>query len=175
VRPYRFSIAGLMGVVAALGLGLTALRSPTPLKARTAVTAALASVCAAGVAAVVRPGPGRAGWLGFAVFGAAHFVWAFGYEGVPIPTTLTRHLLDALEPQVLPYLVESGAAVYVGKPSPAYAQLAGAIASSPVGPAHVYFHAYRQAGQATFTLVVGLIGAAVGLALGRRRVEAEGD
>jgi hypothetical protein len=63
-----------MGAVALVAVGVAALRSPTAVWARLVILLALGAICGATVGAILRRGPGRGAWLGFAVFGWAYFL-----------------------------------------------------------------------------------------------------
>ena len=77
MRPVRFSIAGLMGIVLFAAIGFAALRYPTETWAGVVLLGTLAALAIAVVGAFCRPAPERGGWLGFAVFGWIYLVAAF--------------------------------------------------------------------------------------------------
>jgi hypothetical protein len=109
VGRYRFTLAALMGAVALVAVGVAALRSPTALWASLVILLALGAICGATVGAILRRGPARGAWLGFAVFGWAYFLltlspWG-GEYGLGPARFLTR-ASTALLLQIDPDLVE---------------------------------------------------------------------
>ena len=72
-RLPRFSIAGLVGLVLASGIGFAALRSSTP--AWAALFNALAASLLATSILCVAIGRGRVFWTGFAVFGLCYVIF----------------------------------------------------------------------------------------------------
>jgi hypothetical protein len=163
MRVHRVTIAGMMGLTAALSVGLLMLRDPTHQAASVYVSGIGTALAAATVLALVRHGRERGAWIGFAVFGAGYFLWAFGYDHVPLPSPFTRQVLDAAEPYLYPYNVASPS-VYVGTPSAAF--LSGIKMRVSVRPAFDFL-AYRQMGHAVCTLLLGLCGAWLGYAATR--------
>jgi hypothetical protein len=94
VRPVRLSLAGLLGIVLAVAVGLAALSSPTDLWAATALSLTLAALGFAVVGALLRRGPARAYWVGLAVIG-----WGYlALSAVPEVRgrLLTTMLLDVI-------------------------------------------------------------------------------
>jgi hypothetical protein len=69
MRRFRFSVAGLMGVVLLLALGMVALRAQSVIWASAVFTFAVALFSAAIVGALATRGPARFTWTGMAVFG----------------------------------------------------------------------------------------------------------
>lgn len=72
----RSSIARLMSLVLACGVGVAALHSPTPLWTATIYTLALALLGLAVPGLIYRTGPRRAFWVGFAAFGWGYWFLA---------------------------------------------------------------------------------------------------
>jgi hypothetical protein len=107
---YRFTLAALMGAVALIAVGVAALRSPTAIRASLVVLLAVGAICGATVGAILRRGPDRGAWLGFAVFGWAYFLltlspWG-GEHGLGTARFLTR-ASTALLLQIDPDLVDA--------------------------------------------------------------------
>jgi hypothetical protein len=77
MRFMRFSIAGLMGAVLIVALGLAALRSASATWSSATFLATCGLLCLALVGAVCRGEAERAWWLGFALFGWGYLALAF--------------------------------------------------------------------------------------------------
>jgi hypothetical protein len=92
MRAIRFPIAGLMGAVMVVALGLAALRNGTETWAGVTFLTTCAVLCLAIVGIVCRDGAKRAWWLGFALFGWGYLLLAF-WSPVELPTMA---LLDAI-------------------------------------------------------------------------------
>ncbi len=69
MRRFRFSIAGLMGIVLIAAVGLAGLRNASALWAGTLLMLTCATLALAVVGAIYCRGPRQAWWLGFAIFG----------------------------------------------------------------------------------------------------------
>jgi hypothetical protein len=72
MRAPHFSIGSLLTVIAILGVGLAALRNPSPLWASALYTVAATAIVAGAANAIVGHGARRAYWLGFSLFGGAY-------------------------------------------------------------------------------------------------------
>ena len=68
----RFTIAGMLGVVAFVAVGIAALRSGSDLWAATIFTLTAATLASAVLVSIHRQGRTRAFWFGFALFGWLH-------------------------------------------------------------------------------------------------------
>jgi hypothetical protein len=90
------SIAGLMAITAVIALDLAALRSPSEWWPPLVFTLTPAVLLAATVVVGYRRGGRRAFWLGFAAFGWAYFIAAFGpwFRDQVGPRLLTTPLLE---------------------------------------------------------------------------------
>ncbi|HEX8203525.1 MAG TPA: hypothetical protein VF590_23820 [Isosphaeraceae bacterium] len=99
MQGLRISIAGLMALILACGLGLAALKSVSPLWSSVTFTVALSALLVATLGAALR-GRHRTFWLGFAVFGWGYALFSFapGAETQIRPYLLTTRMLDALVP-----------------------------------------------------------------------------
>ncbi len=71
------SIAGLLAYVMFIAIGLTSLINANRLWFSVMFLIYLGSICFATVGAVLRRGPARAFWMGFALFGWAFFYYSF--------------------------------------------------------------------------------------------------
>jgi hypothetical protein len=92
VRTVRFPIAGLMGAVLVVAIGLAALRNASETWAGVTFLLTCGVLGLAVVGVVCRNGQDRAWWLGFALFGWGYLVLAFR-STLELPTMA---LLDAL-------------------------------------------------------------------------------
>lgn len=97
MRMPRISIAGLMGVVLVIALGLAALRHPSPIRAGVAFLVTRGALTLAVVGAICRVGKERAWWLGFALFGWGHLNLGDWVGGLRMPTAT---LLEILAPRL---------------------------------------------------------------------------
>jgi hypothetical protein len=88
------SIAGMLGVVLFGAVALAALRSGSDLWLSGVYTTALGVLGFATLGAVLRRGPARAYWVGFAIFGWGYLALANGAE--TRQRLLTTHLLDEI-------------------------------------------------------------------------------
>ncbi len=110
MRPIRFTIAGLMGLVLVAGVIHLALLRADPFWASLAQTVAFGVVLFAVLASVVVPsGPDRAGWIGAALFGGVYVGISFipPFETAIRPHLFTSHVLAYIHPK-LGYGNESG-------------------------------------------------------------------
>lgn len=134
------SIAGLMVVVASVGLGVAALSRPSRLWGAVLFSSATAILLGAVLAAVLGKGRRRAFWAGFAIFGWGYLALQYGpwFETQVGPYTLPTALLDVLYPVVAPTPpngVTTGATfVTFFQPQPVTAMLQGSIAAVPAMP-----------------------------------------
>jgi hypothetical protein len=83
MRPIRFSIAGLMGLVLMAAIGSAGLADPLGPWSGILALLTRAVLCLALVGAVCHTGAARTWWLGFASFG-----WV--YLGLPLPYSYYR-------------------------------------------------------------------------------------
>lgn len=108
---FRISIRGLIALVVLVGFPLAALRGASLGWATASILLAMVALCSAVVGSLVRQGPDRAPWVGFAIFGGAYFLlhfgptaeWKKGYG----PARFTTWALDSLVlPRIFPELEE---------------------------------------------------------------------
>jgi hypothetical protein len=94
-RRVHFSIAGLMGAVVVVAVGLAALRDGSRTSAALTFMVIWGTLCLALVGALCRRGIERTWWLGFAIFGYAYLAVIFWWH-VHLPEMVTIPLLEAL-------------------------------------------------------------------------------
>ena len=85
MRTIRFPIAGLMGAVLVVALGLAALRNPSETWAGVMFLLTCGTLCLAIVGVVCRSDRERAWWLGFALFGWGYLLLSL-WSRVNLPT-----------------------------------------------------------------------------------------
>jgi len=85
----RFSLAGLMGVVVLVALGIAAIRNANPTVANATYTATVVLLCTASCIALDRKGA----WSGFAIFAWAYLLLCT-YQPERGPELLTLKLID---------------------------------------------------------------------------------
>jgi hypothetical protein len=170
----RFSIAGLLVVIAFFGVGLAALRSASALWASALFTAAVVVLSAAILGAIASRGRVRLTWTGLAVFGWIYLAiafgpWPFNPDGPPALITLPvldyiqdsifwdgktyYRTLDRRDPHDLVGTIR-------GNMSPVAVNLLPA--PPPGGYKTVLLVSYRQVGHALGAAFFGLIGALLG-------------
>ncbi|HEV3167424.1 MAG TPA: hypothetical protein VGZ22_25670 [Isosphaeraceae bacterium] len=98
MKPPRFSIAGLLGLVLFCAVAFAALRDPTVFWAQVTTSLTLVALIAATLGALIRARPDRARFLGFAVAGWIYATLALGpWFGEHVaPLLLTTRVLDEL-------------------------------------------------------------------------------
>jgi hypothetical protein len=122
MRAPRFSIGSLLAMIAILGVGFAAMRSPSPVWASAIYTvAALAIVCAVANAIVGR-GARRAYWLGFSLFGGAYFFLTLGSNHF-----VTEPILDLLYPQIAPESPDGTRPLLIVPPPPTLANVYASV------------------------------------------------
>ena len=103
MKPFRFSIATILGVVAISAVGLMGLREGKPVWASLAFCLALAFLLGATLKAAIGPASSRPGAIGFALFGWVYMVTVFGPWGKldmpPMPQSwAVNAILDRVNP-----------------------------------------------------------------------------
>ncbi len=122
--PLRFSLLGLMALVAYVAMGCAALRYATPLLASSVFTLAVGLMMIAVLGIVLRRDQIRAGWIGFLVFGGGYLLITCGPWPQGNAHLLTNYGLAWLEsklhgetPQEVPLAwTVSGNTAYAGSP-----------------------------------------------------------
>jgi hypothetical protein len=95
---YRISLAGSLGIVAVIAMGLAGMRSASSLWTTAAATVTLALLLTAVVAARLLDGLDRAFWAGFAVFGWSYLLLVnWDWIGGQFGHDLTSGLSDVAE------------------------------------------------------------------------------
>ena len=96
MRRFRFSIGSLLGLVLFLGFGLAALKAANDPWDAGVFGVTLIALLTSVLLAVHRAGSRRAYWLGFALFGCAHFTLALVPQiEARLPTTKALAYLDS--------------------------------------------------------------------------------
>ena len=165
----RFSILGLLGLVAFAAVGCAALRSPTELWRTCFYSVAVGSLIAALVPAALLTGRKRAFWIAFALVGWGYhlqFTWLVRGES----TLLTTKLLDYLARRADSALVSYGSAptpIIDSSDDPANPEL---IMPSeymepvqPVAPYNETRESFIGVGQSLITITFALLGGCLGL------------
>ena len=161
MRHFRLSIAQIMLLVLLIGLAIGALRSPSPLMARTTWTATAALLCWSVVAAILGREHRRAFWAGFAVFGWVHLVVIFelyrsGSTELPkLPSLLTTDMVGYLRDHVIPL----PPAVVTYADSNISISFTPVVRSTPAGFPYLEF---EQIARLLTTLLVAWVGGMVG-------------
>ena len=185
----RIRVAGLIGLVAATGVGMAACTSPTAELTAGLFTAAGASLVFSILAVVYRSREHRAFWAGFALFGWAYIVSCYGpVVGSAVrPRLLTTYLIDRLYVLMNPRLQETFQSVVAGAEGSARSQWhirfdqeddpnADSVVLTAVGKrrtteSYLSFYLpvgsdnlvwFRRSGQAVITLWVALCGGIAG-------------
>ena len=156
-----FTIAGMMTVIALVGLGLASLRYPTPLRASIAYSLCLVILWTAALIGSARPGRARVSRLGIAASGLAYLHFAFaGHDPAPPPlitTALLARLADRMPGGGEPLEHVSFGVRY---------RSTNSFVSRAVGGGFDRY-AFGQIGHCFGALIVGLIGGFVASMLAR--------
>jgi hypothetical protein len=137
-RPVRFSVAGLMGVVLVVAVGLAALRSGSDVWAGAVFLLTCGVLALSAVGSVVDTRGARAWWLGFTAFGCTYLALAF--RPTPALSDVPSLPTDRLLRLAAPYLEPSPYALF--RPG------SHAVADNP----------YLQTGHSLFGLLAGSLG-----------------
>ena len=173
MKTGRVTIAGLIALIAMTGLGMAALRSPSPLVAQITVTFALTCLLIATLAAIVSAN--RAPAIGFALFGWLYLILVYGpvTSDRVAPWLLTSRMLDEV------YVRTIGArGIYHGNQfqTPAEGAWEGESLANSLnwGRREPGFFRYRLIGHSLFAIAHGIFGYLVAIFLTKgRRPKAE--
>ncbi len=176
----RVTIAGLMLVVAVCALGAAAIKYSSNGIADTVFTLALCAVIyGASEALFDQPGPSRAFWRGFALFGGIYLALCFapGFTTAVRPLLLTTRLLQGVETYVggaepsilLLYSLEPIFQSTVGSatPPPSQTLFVGGSASVSTPIVFAAFDAFERTGHGLLSLAFAFLGGF----LARRRLQ----
>jgi hypothetical protein len=172
---YRISLAGSLGIVAVVAMGLAGMRSASSLWTTAAATMTLVLLLAAVLAARLLDGIDRAFWAGFALFGWSYLIlvnwdWVGAQFGHDLTAGLSD-LADVVIPEVpvaaTPPPVPARWAAPASASSPSYLQLAR--------ERQIKLGNFVQIARMFLSLAFGLLGGWIAQALARRRESAAND
>ncbi len=98
MRPFRFSIGGLMAIVLVAAVGLAALRNPSATRAGAMLLLTCGILALAVVGAISRTGAERAWWLGTSLFGWGYLALCWRLARHPTAFLPANGLLEILGP-----------------------------------------------------------------------------
>jgi hypothetical protein len=158
-RPsFRFSLAGLMGLVIACGVVFAALSSNSPLWSDVVMTLVLGALFTAILGACYRRRRDRAFWCGFLLFGWSYMLLAFGpwFQSEVKPHLVTTSLLTFLHGRITPI------------PAGAFAHYDNVyIANATTGIWNIVKPVNSEVFQRTGHCIAGFLAALIGAALAR--------
>ncbi len=166
----RFTIAGMLWGVAAIGIWLASLRSSSTVWTTVAATMTLAALLTGVLGALVTQRPSRASWLGFAIFGWVSLILVeWDWIGGPLGHDLTAALgamAEYLLPEpatksLLPTALPRGRVTFA--PNAAYLE--------EIQQRSIKLGNFVQIGRMTLSLLFGLIGGRIGQILVARSDE----
>jgi hypothetical protein len=164
----RFSLAGLMGIVAVIALGCVGLVSASTFWTSAAATITLGLLLGAVLGAVLLRGADQSFLLGFALFGIIYLVLVdWDWYGGQLGHDLTAGLSDVADsiipaPQVATAPISSPFASPL-PPGP------GPSRMEPIAAHSVKVGNFVRIGRMTLALLFALVGGSVGLLLFNRR------
>jgi len=170
-RPPRWRLSALMALIVGIGLALAALRSPSGLAQNLAFTTFAAAITWAMLAAAVGPRRRQPFWAGFALFGWAYLLAAFGqfdvrlltYGSNPAGAYLpSSRLFGELYPIVHPEPADPNAMIDAWNP--------GYHRPGPLAARYLHDlnrHYFVQTGHALSGLLAGLAGGLIAARAGR--------
>ena len=148
MKPPHVSIAAMMGGVLFIAIGFAVLMNPTPLGASALGTLLEGLLLIAILGAVLRRGPRRAFWVGFAICGGGYALLAFDLS--PDPSLQRPHLVTVdLLVLLKNYLTD--------KP-----MSAGVALSWMTTARKADWDLYSQIGHSLFALMIALFGGLLG-------------
>jgi hypothetical protein len=165
--PLQFSLLTLFGLVTIVALGCAALRSPSELWASSLFTFTIVVLLAAILRAILRRGPARAFWIGFALFGWGYLLLIFGpwFGRCPAPPLLSTEALTYLQaklhksqpapPQMItapPY----SQMVVSGGSGGAVTTVWSTVSPAPLGPAGIDW--FQSIGHSLLAQFAGILG-----------------
>jgi hypothetical protein len=179
MKATRVSIAGMMGLILVVAVGLAGLKEGTYWWAWASVTLTVLALLVASLNAMFRPRRARPFWAAFALFGLTYLMLNFAEWSVPTAGNLgvpTAWLLDELHPRIHPI------PEYEPDPNPMIVQLALQRITPRLKPGskewggHIEY--YRQVGHSLAALAfatLGGLGARFAYAPRRSRRQGAGD
>jgi hypothetical protein len=188
---YRISLAGALGIVAVIAMGLAGMRSASSLWTTAAATVTLALLLSAMIAARLLDGLDRAFWAGFALFGWSYLLLAnWDWIGGQFGHDLTAGLSDVAEAMFakveVPIQLQPPATAFAArtapdvaiKPDPGVAIPAPATRFAVVSPEEFHEEVrarqiklgnFVQIGRMFLALAFGLLGGLIARALAHAR------
>ena len=169
---FRMSIAGLLGIVAVIAIGLAGMRSASTLWTTAAATVTLALLLMALLASILLDGTERAFWAGFALFGWSYLLlvnwdWVggqFGHDLTGGLSDLAEAIFDEGPPATGPQS---------GPGAPAVPVVFGARYLQTARARQIQLGNFVQIGRMSLALLFGLVGGAIARGLaGRGRAPA---
>jgi hypothetical protein len=178
----RLSIAGLMGVILIVALGLVGLKEGTEFWAGATFLLTALLLLGSILNAIHGRGAIRAGWVGFALFGWAYAIfvfgnWSGGQNQTLAPPPPTKWLLDRLDDRIhaKPEYIPNPA--LAGSPQPTFY---GGMQMTPpfiIKPGTTPWQGnsvyYQQVGHCLAAILFGTVGAAWSRLAYRARTRAE--
>jgi hypothetical protein len=154
MRPPRFTIAGLMGLVVVVAVGVAALRFASDLWAGVLLMLTLGTLGAAVLAFHERAGVKRAWWRGFALFGWGYLALAMGPWAAE---TIAPHLPTSMGLDALYARMHPAAETHYIKRVVSLSPLRLSTSSPPPEP-------FRRVGHCLWALLAACVGGVVGRA-----------
>jgi hypothetical protein len=189
---YRISLAGSLGIVAVIAMGLAGMRSASSLWTTAAATVTLALLLAAVIAARLLDGLDRGFWAGFALFGWSYLLLVnWDWIGGQFGHDLTAGLSDVAEAMFakveVPIPPQPPATAFAVRTAPDVttkpdADVAAPATRSAIVSPEVYHEEVRarqiklgnfvQIGRMFLALMFGLLGGLIARALAHARASA---
>lgn len=183
MRPFRFPLAALMGLIALIAIGVVGLRRSTHPWAVVVFYSTVFAIVAAVLTGCLARGTKRAGRLGFALFAGSYLglMLASPNRELEIPRSPMGPALDALDDYLHPtaevrFTIELGVANGPGSVVPATTDQSGllervfqALGAGFPGGERISHDAFRAVAHSLVAQILGGIGALWAVLLARRQ------